>query len=190
MASHSKKGARIKARIGFSDESAFSDKPMVRKTWAPKGQTPILRVPGGWVTRSVISMITCSPRGQRPRLYFEAMQGAVNADRFIVFLKGVRTHIRGMLILIIDNLRVHKAKKVNAYLRKQRRWLTVEFLPPYAPELNPTEYVWSSRKRKDFSNAVIADSRTLDRRIRASGRRAQQDTHLLKGFLKASTLFE
>jgi len=96
---------------------------------------------------------------------------------------------RRKLILIIDNLRVHKAKLVNEYLKTQKRWLTVEYLPPYAPELNPVEYVWSSRKRKEFGNAVITDSRTLDRRIQASGERVRSDPALLKGFLRASTLF-
>lgn len=189
MASHSKKGVRIGARIGFSDESAFSDKPMVRRTWAPKGKTPILKVPGGWITRSVISLITCSPQGKRPRLYFEIGKGAVNADTFLGFLKQVRRHIRGNLILIIDNLRVHKAKKVSGYLNAQTHRLSVEYLPPYAPELNPVEYLWSSRKRKDFGNAEIPDGASLDRRIRASGQRAKKDPHLLKGFLRASTLF-
>lgn len=189
MACHPKKGLKIKARMGFSDESAFSDKPMMRRTWALKGKTPILKVPGGWVTRSVISIITCSPSGQRPRLYFEVMKGTVNADRFVSFLKEMRGHIRGKLILVIDNLRVHKSKIVMAYLKRQKGWLMVEFLPPYAPELNPVEYLWSSRKRKDFSNVIISDSHALDRRIMASGKRAQDDSDLLKGFLKASTLF-
>lgn len=190
MAEDPKKGAKTLARIGFSDESAFSDKPTVRKTWAPKGKTPILKVPGGWITRSVISLITCSPKGLRPRLYFETLKGAVNAHRFVGFLKGVKRHLGGRkLILVIDNLRVHKAKTVQAYLKKQKCWLTIEYLPPYAPELNPTEYVWSSRKRKEFGNAVIANSHDLDRRIRQGGERAKRNTALLKGFLKASTLF-
>ncbi len=94
------------------------------------------------------------------------------------------------LILIIDNLRVHKAKLVSKYLATQKRWLTVEYLPPYAPELNPVEYVWSSRKHKEFGNAVIVDLRTLDRRIRATGEEARGDPTLLKGFLKASELFK
>lgn len=190
MACHPKKGLKIKARIGFSDESAFSDKPMVRRTWAPKGKTPILKVPGGWITRSVISIITCSPLGQRPHLYFEVMKGAINANRLVAFLKEAQKHIRGKLILVIDNLRVHKSKIVMTYLKTRKRRLIVEFLPPYAPELNPAEYLWSSRKRKDFSNATVSNSSALDRRIRASGRRAQKDSDLLKGFLKASTLFQ
>lgn len=190
LARHPKKGLKIKARLGFSDESAFSDKPMVRKTWSPKGKTPILKVPGGWITRSVISLITCAPGGQRPRLYFEALKGTVNADQFIAFLKRVRTHTRGRIILIVDNLKVHKSRKAMTYFTTQRRWLTVEFLPPYAPELNPAEYLWSSRKRKDFGNATLKDSRALNQRIRTSGKRAQKDANLLKGFLKASTLFE
>lgn len=191
MARHQKKGLKIKARLGFSDESAFSDKPMVRRTWAPKGKTPILKVPGGWITRSVISLITCSSKGLRPRLYFEMIPKTVNAQRFVRFLKQTKRHLKGkQLILIIDNLRVHKAKIVKEYVQSQRSWLSVEYLPPYAPELNPAEYLWSSRKRKDFSNAVIADRNELDRRIKASGRRARRDAALLRGFLRASSLFE
>lgn len=190
LAEDSKKGVKNHARIGFSDESAFSDKPTVRKTWAPKGHTPILKVPGGWVTRSVISLLTCSPSGARPRLYFETLSRAVNAVRFIKFLKGVKRHLRSRkLILVLDNLRVHKARAVKDYLKREKRWLAVEYLPPYAPELNPVEYVWSSRKRTEFGNAVIADSRALDRRIRESGERARGNPALLKGFLKASKLF-
>lgn len=105
LAADSKKGLKNHARIGFSDESAFSDKPMVRKTWAPKGKTPILKVPGGWITRSVISLITCSPKGTRPRLYFETLRGSVNAPIFLGFLKGVKRHMGcRKLILVIDNL--------------------------------------------------------------------------------------
>lgn len=191
MASHPKKGAKTNARIGFSDESAFSDKPTVRKTWAPRGKTPILKVPGGWTTRSVIGLITCSPEGNRPRLYFEALKGSVNAERFLAFLKQVKRRMGGRkLILVIDNLRVHKAKVVKEYLAQEKHWLTVEYLPPYAPELNPSEYIWSSGKRKDFGNADIENGKELDRRIRECGERASGDSKLLGGFLRASTLFK
>lgn len=143
------------------------------------------------MTRSVISVLTCSPGGLRPRLYFETLRGAVNAEIFVRFLRGVKQHMGGRkLILIIDNLRVHKAKMVNVYLKKQQHWLTVDYLPPYAPELNPVEYVWSSRKRKDFGNAMISGSQELERRIKESGEQARGDPTLLKGFLKASTLFK
>jgi len=139
----------------------------------------------------VISLLTCSPKGLWPHLYFETLKGAVNADTFIGFLKGVKRHMGGRkLILVIDNLRVHKARAVNGHLIREKRWLTVEYLPAYAPELNPVEYVWSSRKRKGFGNAIIADSHALDRRIRENGEKARGDPALLKGFLRASTLFK
>lgn len=189
LAPYPKKGLKIQARIGFLDESAFSDKPMVRKTWALKGHTPILRVPGGWVTRSVISMIVCSPKGERPRLLFRVMKMAINQDRFIEFLKIIKRHTRGKLIIITDNLAVHKSKKTKAYCKTQKSWLSVEYLPPYAPELNPVEYIWSSSKRKHFSNASIVGGKALDARIRKNGRKAQTQKNLLKGFLKASSLF-
>ena len=117
------------------------------------------------------------------------MKGAVNADAFVQFLKAMQRHMTGRMILILDNLRVHKSRIVNEYLKAQKQWLSVEFLPPYAPELNPVEYLWSSRKRKSFSNASIRGGEALDRLIRKSGRRAQRDADLLIGFLKASTLF-
>jgi transposase len=191
MARHPKKGLKTKARIGFADESAFSDKPMVRRTWAPRGRTPVIKVPSGWSTRSVISMITVSPKGIHPRLYFEVVRRTVNAKRFRTFLTRVKRHMRGgELILIIDNLRVHKSKIVQEYIKSQKSWLAVEYLPPYAPELNPVEYLWSSKKRRHFSNTRINGAYTLDRRIRRSGSTAQKETWLLTGFLKASTLFK
>lgn len=162
---------------------------MIRKTWALKGHTPIFKVPGGWTTRSVISAITCSSGGKRPRLFFRVMKKAINQDRFISFLKLIKCHFRRKLILIVDNLRVHKSKKVRAYVKTQKAWLDIEYLPAYAPELNPVEYLWSSGKRKHFSNASIKGGKALDRRIRKNGRLAQRDPNLLKGFLKASSLF-
>lgn len=190
MACHQKKGLKTKARIGFSDESAFSDKPLVGKTWSPRGQTPFLKVPGGWITRSVLSLITSSPLGKRPRLYFQTVKGTVNAECFLQFLKQVKRYSRARkLILLVDNLRAHKAAIVEDYVRTQKHWLTMEFLPPYAPELNPPEYLWSNRKRLYFTNAIVKDGKALDRRIRISGKNAQKDSQLLKGFLRASTLF-
>ena len=124
-------------------------------------------------------------------MYFEKLPGTVNAERFLSFLRDVKRHMGGRkLILVIDNLRVHKAKTVKEYLKKEKRWLRVEYLPPYAPELNPTEYVWSSGKRKDFGNVSITGGRELDRRIRECGERTKRNPALLKGFLKASTLFK
>lgn len=163
---------------------------MVRKTWAPRGRTPILKVPGGWITRSVISAITCAPDGRRPRLCFTMVRGTVNAERFTAFLKQIKRYRHGRkLILIIDNLKAHKARVVMDYVWTQRAWLSIEYLPPYAPELNPPEYLWSSRKRRDFSNVRILNGASLDQHIRASGRRAQRDAPLLTGCLRASSLF-
>ena len=124
-------------------------------------------------------------------MWFETLPRAMNTEIFLAFLRDVKHHMGGRkLILIIDNLRVHKAKKVEEYQKTQKRWLTVEFLPPYAPELNPTEYVWSSGKRKNFGNATITDGRALGRRIRECGERTKRNPSLLKGFLRASTLFK
>ena len=64
--------------------------------------------------------------------------------------KELRTHGRGKLILIIDRLPAHRAKTTIQFLKTQRDWLTIEWFPGYAPELNPVEYLWAALKRKDL----------------------------------------
>lgn len=189
MASHSKKGAKNGSRIGFLDESGISERPSVRRSWAPKGQTPLIRSTGSWKTRSVIGLITCTARGRRPKLYLRIFKHTIHDVEIIHFVKELRRHIRGKLILIWDGLSAHRSKASRAFLKTQKRWLRVERFPPYAPELNPVEYLWSSGKRTTLANYSPDTTTDLDQRIRSTARRCQRQPDRLKGFLKASTLY-
>lgn len=189
LAPHPKKGRRTRARLSFWDESGVSDRPTVRKTWALRGRTPLVRSAGHWRTRSVVGVIRCAIEGTHPALLLRIVRGAVRSLDVIRVLKELRRHTRGKVILLWDRLASHRSREVRAFLRVQRSWLTVEEFPPYAPELNPPEYLWAALKGKDLANTCPDTLRDLDGRIRNGARRLRRHPDILRGCLKASTLF-
>lgn len=167
----------------FEDEAGFSERPSVRRTWAPKGKTPIITSTGSWKTRTVAGAIACKPKGNDPRLFLRIIRGTMRAPEAIRLIKNLRRHIRGKVILIWDGLPAYRAKIVQEYLRSQRSWLTVYRFPGYAPELNPQEYVWASVRAKDTGNFCPDTMEALDQQIRKSGRRLRRHPDILKGCL-------
>ncbi len=189
LAANPKKGVKLKARIAFSDESGISERPTVRRTWAPKGRTPVIVSAGHWRARSVIGAIVCNPDGANPKFYLRIVPTAVRKEDDLRFLRQLRRHERGPLILIWDRLAAHRSKLVRAWAAAIAKF-SIEYFPAYAPELNPTEYAWSAGKTKDLANLYPDGLPALDRHIRRMKRRLQRRHDLLKGFLKKSGLFE
>ena len=105
-------------------------------------------------------------------------------------IKELRAHVRGKLVLVWDGLAAHTSKNTRAFLTSQKHWLTVYRFPAYAPELNPVEYLWSCGKNKDLANLYVETVENLDPHIRSYKRRVQRNPKLMKGFLKASSLFD
>lgn len=162
----------------------------MRRTWAPKGQTPVIVSTGSWRSRSVIGIITCTPCGGKPKLFLRIFTHAIKHLDVIRCLKEFRRHVRGCVILLWDGLMPHRAKATKAFARIQRHWLTVYRFPPYAPELNPPEYLFSASKSKDLAGLYVGTIDDIDAHIKSSKRRFQRHPNLLTGFLKESTLFE
>jgi len=176
--------------LGFLDESGFSDRPTVRRTWSRKGITPIIKTAGGWKTRSVIGTITTRPDGSCPRLFLSINQQTVHKEDVIRYLKQLKRHLHGgKLILLWDGLAAHRARQTAAYILSQSSWLSVERMPSYAPELNPPEYAWSNMKTKDTANTCPKTIFDVDRLIQKGARRIRRSPTLLQGFVKASGLF-
>lgn len=187
---HPKKGLRTGALLGFLDETGFSDRPTVRRTWSKKGKTPIILTAGGWKNRTVIGTIIASPRGNRPRLFCSILSSTVRSPDIITYLKSLKRYMKGRrLILFWDGLCAHRSKATSAYVKSQKNWLTTERTPAYAPELNPAEYGWANMKTKDTANSCSKTLHALDSRISRSIRRLKRSTPLLKAFLRASGLF-
>jgi hypothetical protein len=139
------KGARAKsAWIVFLDESAVSLIPPVRRTWSPRGQTPILRHRFGWKKASMAAALGYHASGQGARLCFHLQQPSYTTDSLIQVLEQLGAFYSGQrVVLLWDGLSAHWSTKMRAWLDSQRDWLTAERLPAYAPELNPVEGLWA-----------------------------------------------
>lgn len=151
------------ATLVWLDESAFQLTPTVRRTWAPRGQTPILE---RWDRRdklTVISSITVSPRAGRLNLYFDVLPDNANARAadIVAYLQALRRQLRTPLTVIWDGSNIHsKSKLVQAYLAQHPEIVTAT-LPGYAPELNPTEQVWNWTKNARLANLAADDADEL-----------------------------
>ena len=145
MAPGKKNAMRLGAHIAFIDESGFLLIPPVRKTWGPRGQTPIVRHHQKRDRISVISALTLSPKRVRCGLYYMLHAKNIKHPEVCLFLRHLLRHLRGPVIVIWDNASIHKGDPIREICRRYPR-LHLERLPSYAPELNPDEGVWSHAK--------------------------------------------
>lgn len=171
------------------DESGFLMSPLVRRTLAPEGQTPILKTKGAHRERvSVTAALTISPRRQRRGLYWRTFPGDfVNATRTAAFLRGLLRHLRGRVIVVWDGGPMHKGELIRQVLHDYPR-LTLEKLPPYAPELNPVEYLWSHLKYSELPNFVPATVVHLNDAVRDRLAKTTCASTRLRGFFDHSPL--
>ena len=145
MAADKKKATRLGAHIVFVDESGFPLIPPVRKTWAPRGKTPIHRHSYRRERISVISGISVSPKRKRLGLYWRLHPKNIQRAEACDFLRHLLKHLRGHVIVLWDNARPHKGDPIRELCRCFPR-LHLENFPPYAPELDPDEGVWAVLK--------------------------------------------
>ena len=127
--------------------------PLVRRSWALKGQTPVLETRGRYREKvSVIGAVTVSPVAQRLGFYFAAdPKNYIGPAGVVAFLSDLLKHLRGPVIVIWDGGGSHKGPLIREFLAKHPR-LTVERFPPYCPILNPAEQVWSWLKYGKLAN--------------------------------------
>jgi transposase len=161
--------------------------PEVRRTWAPRGQTPILRQ---WDRRdrlSTISAITVAPHRRRYGLYWAQYAHNIRSGEVLLFLQGLRRHLPKGFTLIWDRGQPHRPKLVKNWLERRRR-IVVESLPSCAPDLNPVEAVWSHTKHSDLANYAPDSIQDLEQSFLSSMVRTRGQRHLLSAFFKAAGL--
>jgi putative transposase len=163
--------------------------PLVRRSWAPRGVTPILRQPGRHREKvSAIGVITISPQRRRVGLYVALYPGEnVNDILMEAFLTDLARHLRYPLTLVWDRLNVHRSVRVSAWLRRHPRVHPV-FLPAYAPELNPVEALWSYLKMNPLANWVPDDIEQLTRHAQRHADRIRRRPDLIRAFLSQTPL--
>lgn len=127
--------------------------------------------------------------GRRSRLFFQTREGSYNTDSLIAFLEDLKRHLRGQkAVLVWDGLPAHKSCAMKEYLQSQRRWLTVERLPGYAPDLNPVETLWGNIKGKELANRCAKDLAELDSAVQNGLSRVRRSHSLPFAFLKHAGL--
>jgi transposase len=155
--------------------------PLVRRTLAPRGQTPILECWDRHDRLSVISALTLAPQRQRIGLYFDIHSHNIRADDVYRFIQIVRHRLRRKIILVLDRWSVHRAT-IRQLLERHARNIDIELLPAYAPELNPTEQVWNHTKYADLANYIPDDIHELGVEIAGSMLETRSTPVLLRSF--------
>ncbi len=176
------RAAEEDAVILFGDEASVRTDYHAGTTWAPVGQTPVVRDSGTRVAVKMISAI--SPRGE---LRFQVHVGSMNGDRFIEFLKSlIRSVDAKKIFLIVDGSSIHKSKKVKAFLEKDqvKERLELFILPGYSPELNPDEWVWNNVKNTRLGRVVSHSQDDLMSKAIGALRRLQKMPELIRSFFR------
>jgi transposase len=156
VAATEKRARRQSALIVFQDESGVSLLPSVRATWAPRGHTPVLRHRFIWKRLSIAGALVYEPDGSDAHLVFQLRPGAYNQETLIEFLSDLhQLEEQRSVLLIWDGLPSHRSRRMLDWVASQRDWLSIEPLPGYAPDVNPTEQVWGSLKSKELANLCL-----------------------------------
>jgi transposase len=173
----------------FWDESGVSLLPVVRRTWAPRGITPVIRHRFKWKRVSLAAALCYGSRGGGAAVAFHRSPDAYDTDSLIQALGELRGFLGGQkATLLWDGLPAHRSKAMGAWLRRQRSWLVVERLPGYAPELNPVECVWANLKGQEFANYAADTLHDLTQQARRGITRVRRRPRLLFAFLDRTGL--
>jgi transposase len=186
VAPSKKNAARLGAHLFFFDESGFLLIPPVRKTWSPRGQTPIHRHLYRHDRISAISGISVSPKRRRLGLYCQLFHTNIDREIACAFLKEVLRHLRGHVIALLDNGQIHKGGPLETLMSRYPR-LHLEPFPPYAPELNPDEGVWRLLKQALANSRPDTPDELMDM-LCARLRRIAASPSLLRSCIEQSDL--
>ena len=148
------------ADIFFWDESGFRADSVHGRTWAPRGETPVVKRPGERQSMSAASAVN-----SKGAFWFATYEGGLSGELFVTLLKKLMFNRRKAVHLVVDGLPAHKKAIVKEYVASTQGKLTLHFLPGYAPDLNPDELVWSHVKRTGVARSPLQKGETLGPRI-------------------------
>ncbi|MFE7359140.1 transposase [Streptomyces sp. NPDC057543] len=170
--------------------------PPTSRTWAKRGHTPVIKVRGRSQRRYSIAALTCYKLGERSRLIYrpkrhtDHKQGGRRSFTWTEYrdlLIAAHQQLGGPIVLIWDNLNVHKDHRMRAFI-DATDWITVYYLPPYAPDLNPVEGIWSLLRRSSQANTAFTDPEHLIRALRHGLRQIQYRSDIIDGCLDETRL--
>lgn len=170
---------REKAELCWGDETGVRSDESRHRGYAPPGQTPIVKIPARRKSLSMIAAVT-----NQGKVRFMIYSGGLNPERLIVFMQRLIKDARRKVFLILDNLNVHKAKRVREWLAEHVDQIEVFYLPPYSPELNPTEYFNGDLKGEIQRGIPPKDVKELKRTVLGHSRRIQKSPARVRAYFK------
>jgi transposase len=179
-----KRAKRLGAKIFFLDEAGFQSDPVLGRTYGLKGQTPVVPTSGQRQSLNVISAV--NPRGE---FWAATYTGKLNAESFVLFLQNFVEGRSYKVLLVVDGHPAHKAKLVKDYVKRLQGRLELHFLPPYAPDLNPDEFVWGYMKSNGVSKKPLKQNESLQKRVEEDLIKIGRNPKLVRSFFCAQSVF-
>lgn len=167
----------------FIDESGLSQRPHRCRTWSPRGQTPVLQYSFNWKTLSAMAGVTWW------NFYFRLYPGSIRSPQVVQFLSHLMRHIPNDMLVIWDGLRSHRSRLVKDFVAQQNGRIELEYLPAYAPELNPVEYLWGYWKHHELPNFCPKTFTELSLHAVRALKRMRRRPKLITAFWKQAELF-
>lgn len=167
------------AEILFWDESGFRADSVHGKTWAAKGQTPVVHRPGQRQSISAASAVSA-----KGAFWFSTYEGGLTGELLVDLLKQLMHKRKKPVHLVVDSLPAHKKKIVKEYVAATEGKLTLHFLPGYAPDLNPDELVWSHAKRTGVARNPLKKGEKLKDRVDQQLQEIADNPQLVRAFFK------
>lgn len=157
------------------DESGLSTRPHRVRTWAPRGQTPVLQETFNWKSLSLIAGISLW------NFYFRIHAGSIKSPQVVEFLRVLQRHLRRRKLLVLwDGAPIHRSRVVAQFIASTKGHLVVESLPAYAPELNPVEYLWAHLKEHELGNLIVREAWQLSHQATAALRRMRRRPRIIR----------
>jgi Transposase and inactivated derivatives len=174
---------RVGAKIFFLDEAGVRSDQVLGRTWGLRGKTPEVATSGRRQSVSAISAVNT-----RGGFWYEIYTERLNASRFLELLKHFMRGRKGPVLLVLDGHPAHIAKAVAQYVQSLKGRLELHFLPGYAPELNPDEFVWNHLKGQGVSKKPLRRDESLRSRVQTDLAAIKSRPALVRSFFHAPSV--
>ena len=172
----------VHAQIFFCDEAGVRTDHHAGTTWGEVGKTPIVRGTGQRKSLNMISSVSA-----KGKLHF-SFAGRVNSDSFIEYLQKLLHDVPGKIFLVLDGHSAHKSSKTKAFVASTKGRLSVFYLPPYSPQLNPDEWVWHNIKHDRVGKMAARNLEEMKAGIEKAVSRLQSCRDIVLGFFRSPDL--
>jgi transposase len=167
------------ASIFFGDEAGVRTDYHAGTTWAPVGRTPVVAGTGARLSVNMVSAISA-----QGKMHFSFLEGNTNSATFIDYLDKLLYDIPGKIFLIVDGHSAHTSTETKRYVASTEGRLTLFYLPPYSPELNPDEWVWKNVKHDQVGRRAARTLEELKNGIENAIARLQRLPEIVCGFFR------